>query len=326
MVGQKQSNWTNRSGQNIKCDFCDKTFTKPMKLRSHIFNDHDNKDQGEVSSPKKARLSSSPVKKSTFSCIFCEIDIPTDNKTAHEHSDEHLDKVIKFFKKKVEKKVKKKKIQQPRKNDESINWLDLDESSEDELVIDEGEKTNEISPYDVLSLDLNKTDFENEYFEAGKSYPFVFNETVLQFDYKCQNFQQVMNSGNFFNIVEFIFTKCSIKANKPKEQGEREQMAPDIPLEEVISIKSQLLAFGKFIIPFKLINQKLIKEITDKIILKWMSREKQNREEEKSKNLLDGNNQLSQFSTSSNAFLAPNLNSGEINFGSTNEIGTSRSC
>ena len=319
MVGQKQSNWTNRSGQNIKCDFCDKTFTKPMKLRSHIFNDHDNKDQGEVSSPKKARLSSSPVKKSTFSCIFCEIDIPTDNKTAHEHSDEHLDKVIKFFKKKVEKVVKKKKVQQPR-NDESINWLDLDESSENELVIDEGEKMNEIPPYDVLSLDLNKTDFENEYFEAGKSYPFVFNETVLQFDYKCPKFQQVMNSGNFFDIIEFIFTKCSIEANKPKEG---EIMAPTIPLEEVTSIKSQLLAFGKFIIPFKLINQKLIKEITDKILLKWMSREKQNREEEKSKNLLDGNNRLSKFS---NTFLAPNQNSGEINFRSTNEIGSSRSC
>merc|ERR1739848_436164 len=82
MVGQKQSNWTNRSGQNIKCDFCDKTFTKPMKLRSHIFNDHDNKDQEEVCSPKKPRLSSSPVKKSTISCIFCKIDIPTENKTA----------------------------------------------------------------------------------------------------------------------------------------------------------------------------------------------------------------------------------------------------
>ena len=136
----------------------------------------------------------------------------------------------------------------------------------------------------------------------------------MQFDYKWQEFQQVMNSGKLFNIVEFIFAKCinMNEDNQPKDQGQREKIVGEFI--------SQLMAFVKFIIPCKLINQTLIKEIIDKVFLKWMCSEKQKREEN-SKNSLE--NQLSQ---SSNTILAlPDQNSREINFQSANDNGF-RSC
>ena len=144
----------------------------------------------------------------------------------------------------------------------------------------------------------------------------------MQFDYKWQEFQQVMNSGKLFNIVEFIFAKCinMNEDNQPKDQGQREKIVGEFV--------SQLMAFVKFIIPCKLINQTLIKEIIDKVFLKWMCSEKQKREENFKKNLHENNpatleNQLSQ---SSNTILAlPDQNSREINFQSANDNGF-RSC
>ena len=337
-------------GQNLKCDYCDQIFTKPMKLRTHVFNDHD--DGEEVI--KKPRLSLSPPKKSQtppklellqpspnpFLCQICNFSTTTENEIlAHNLSDEHLDNFIEFFKNggrkknvtkfefninsKIVERVGQEKNQitdLPIMNDEIIKNFDFgEEITEPKLVIDEVKSCDqfaedetlpesvqkpqkisaefnenyqkiddnvEIPPYELFE-DLSDDDFMNDYFEAGKTYPFVLHETVVQFDFKCQEFQQVMNSYKLFNIVEFIMTKCITMSDSVEWVSEHKKPKDLDRAKNMDEIVLQTLAFVKFIIvPHKFQNlSKLMNEIVNKVFLKWMVTEKQKRE--KSGNVLE---------------------------------------